>query len=138
MSVSRSCCVFVVCWLLAVSAQASPAMIAPSDGAQQARESFQGFAEGWIAKAMARGERESDTPRARSGSAGMIFTYESVGEDFETEIRSTGRPSAPWVGVLHYTERTFTCADALGNDCRVTSSLPVTEIFRFRDGRWTY
>jgi hypothetical protein len=61
-----------------------------------------------------------------------------VDDSFETEIRPTGRPSAPYVGVLHYTEHTYTCADALGNDCRVTSSLPVTEIFRFRDGRWGY
>jgi hypothetical protein len=114
-------------------------MVAPADaGAAGAERSFDGFAREWIARAVARGQRASDAPRARSGAAGMAFTYRAVDEDFETELKPTGRPSVPWVGVLHYTEHTYTCADALGSDCRVTSSLPVTEIFRFRDGRWGY
>lgn len=124
--------------LLAAAANASPAMIASSGGGDPAERSFASFAEAWISKAVARGERDSDAPRARTGSAGLIFTYQAVGESFETELRPTGRPSAPYVGVLRYTEHTYTCADVEGSDCRVTSSLPVTEVFRFRGGRWGY
>ncbi|MGH0028660.1 MAG: hypothetical protein ACQGVC_02630 [Myxococcota bacterium] len=122
----------------AVAAQGSPAMIARTGAPDQAEAAFQRFAEGWISKAVARGERASDAPRAREGSAGMVFTYQAVDQAFETELRPTGRPASPYVGVLRYTEHTYTCADVQGSDCKVTSSLPVTEVFRFRDGRWGY
>ena len=59
-------------------------------------------------------------------------------EQFLTELRPTGRPSSPYVGMLHYTEHVFTCNDVRGGGCAVTSSLPVTEVFRYRDGRWSY
>ena len=125
--------------LLAGGVGAEPAMVARTDGGvAQAKSSFDGFARQWIAKALARSEREGEAPRARSGAAGMTFTYQAVAEDFDTELRPTGRPSAPWVGVLHYTEHTYTCADALGKECHITSSLPMTEVFRFRDGSWGY
>lgn len=126
-------------FLLAATAAASPAMIARGDaGASTANTSFASFAEDWMGRAQARGTRDSKAPRAHPGAAGLIFTYRAVDEQFETELRETGRPTSPYVGVLYYTEHTFTCQDVMGGGCRVTSSLPVTEVFRYRDGRWSY
>ena len=69
---------------------------------------------------------------------GLLFTYRAVDDTFETELRPTGRPTSPYVGVLRYTEHTYTCNDVHASRCRVTSSLPMTEVFRYRGGRWTY
>ena len=44
----------------------------------------------------------------------------------------------PYVGVLHYTEHVVQCADLRGTACHVVATLPVTEVFRLRDGRWVY
>jgi hypothetical protein len=30
------------------------------------------------------------------------------------------------------------CADLRASNCHVVSTVPVTEVFRFRDGRWVY
>jgi hypothetical protein len=117
----------------------SPAMVQPADhAATGVEESFASFAEDWIGRALARGERDRSAPRAQPGASGLVFTYRQVAEDFETELRPTGRPAAPFVGVIRYTEHTYTCSDVKGTDCTRTSALPLTEVFRFRDGRWGY
>jgi hypothetical protein len=100
--------------------------------------SFASFAEDWIARARARGEQASRAPRAHPSPAGLVFTYRAVDPEFETELRPTGRPTSPYVGVLHYQEHTYTCSDVRGSRCAATSSLPLTEVFRYRDGRWGY
>ncbi len=117
----------------------SPAMIAPADPAEASAErTFSSFAGDWMQRARARGAREAGAPRAKTGSAGLIFVYRTVADDFETELRPTGRPAAPYVGVLHYTEQTFACDDVAASRCRMTSTLPVSEVFRYRGGRWSY
>ena len=129
----------VLSLFLAPSAWSSPAMIAPGDsGASRAERSFSSFAEQWIDRAVARSARDSKAPRAQPRSLGLVFTYRAVDEKFLTELRPTGRPSSPYVGVLRYTEHLFTCRDLQGGGCAVTSSLPVTEVFRYRGGRWSY
>ena len=126
--------------LAGASAASGPAMRAPVDPAASAMQaSFRGFAEDWMAKALARAERNQQRPRAQAQSAGALrFVYRGVAEDFEVGLEPTGNPSAPYVGVLHYTEQTFTCRDARGADCTLASSQPVSEVFRFRGGRWSY
>jgi hypothetical protein len=112
-----------------------------ADGATQVSRadlSFAAFAEDWISRVVARGQQASRAPRARPGSAGLVFTYRAVDPAFRTELRPTGRSASPYVGVLHFTEHTYTCSDVYGSRCTVTSSLPLAEVFRYRDGRWTY
>ncbi len=93
----------------APGAWSSPAMIAPGDGGDsRAERSFSSFAQEWIGRAVARGARDSKAPRAHPRSEGLVFTYRAVDEQFLTELRPTGRPSSPSVGVLHYTEQLFT------------------------------
>lgn len=138
----RSTCrlLVVLCvWFVATGVAAGPAAIAPAEAAaSRAEVSFDAFAGHWMGRALARGERERRAPRAQTSSKGMFFTYRTVAGEFETELRPTGRPRAPYVGVLRYTEHTFTCEDLLGSRCRISSSLPVTEVFRYRAGRWGY
>jgi hypothetical protein len=133
---------FVIAFALAcipAGAPAEPAMLADG-GTQVSRAdlSFASFAEEWIGRARNRGEQARRAPRAREGSEGIVFTYRAVDPDYETELRPTGRPVSPYVGIVHYKELTYTCGDAHGSRCAVTSSLPLAEVFRYRDGRWGY
>lgn len=115
-----------------------PASIDPSTRSGGAEESFRAFARGWVARAKARGERERANPRLTPGARGVVAIYRQVGAEFETELQATGRPGSPYVGVLRYTENVFNCSDLRRIDCHAVSAVPVTEVFRFRDGRWVY
>jgi len=122
-----------------VSALADPpARIDPDAASRGARASFETFARDWMARAQARSERDRANPRLSPGAKALVATYREVGKDFETELQPTGRPGTPWVGVLRYTENVVTCADLHATDCRVVSTVPVTEVFRLRGGHWVY
>lgn len=128
----------LLCTASAESAE-GPSMIADGEpAAARVEASFESFAAAWMDRALARSRRDSQAPRAQQGASGLRFIYRAVDDSFETELRATGRPSAPYVGVLHYTEHTYTCDDVRASRCRVSSSLPVTEVFRYRDGEWSY
>jgi hypothetical protein len=83
------------------------------------------------------GDRDRANPRLTPGArAGCELPR--VGAEFQTELRATGRPESPYVGVLRYTENVMQCADLRGTSCHVVSTFPVIEIFRLRDGHWVY
>jgi hypothetical protein len=115
-----------------------PASLDPSAAPVAAEASFRAFARDWMAHVQARGERERANPHLTPGARGVIATYRDVDGSFETELQPTGHPGSPFVGVLRYTENVFNCSDLRATDCHVVSSAPVTEVFRFRDGRWVY
>jgi hypothetical protein len=117
---------------------ADPASLDPDATPAGAEASFQAFARDWMARVRERGEREHDNPRLTPGAREIVGTYRETGPDFETQLQATGRPGTPYVGVLHYTENVYTCSDLRATDCRVVFALPVTEVFRLRDGRWVY
>ena len=50
----------------------------------------------------------------------------------------TGNTKAPYVGMIRYLEREYRCSDSRALDCRVEKTTPITEVFRFQDGRWIY
>lgn len=113
---------------------AMPAAIAPVNSTE-AERSFDRFARSWMEK-MRRVEAEN---RRRLGaSREEPLRYLGYGEDFETELRPTKHPATPYVGILRYTERQYVCADAKARSCTISMTTPVTEIFRFQDGRWVY
>lgn len=130
---------FALAWITAGARADAPVMLADV-GTQVSRAelSFASFAEEWISRARTRGEQASRAPRAHPGAAGMVFSYRAVDPDYRTELRPTGLSVSPYVGVLHYKELVYTCRDVQGSRCAVTSSQPLTEVFRYRDGRWTY
>jgi hypothetical protein len=91
-----------------------------------------------MTRVRARGERDRANPRLTPGARDLVATYREVGPDFKTELQPTGRPGSPYVGVLRYTENVVTCADLRATECHTVSTVPVTEVFRLRDGRWVY
>jgi hypothetical protein len=121
-----------------VSLAGPPAAIPEDDSHQRTLLSFESFASRWMEK-MERVETSNRaTPEIRPYGSRTLVTYKGYGSDFRTEIKHTGYAPAPFVGVLRYSEQHFTCVDPRATRCRLASTTPVTEIFRFQNGRWVY
>lgn len=116
------------------TAMAAPAAVAPADNT--AKASFTKFAQSWMEKVQRTAAEQK--PTIQPGAANAVATYRDYGDDFTVELRPTGHASAPYVGILRYSEQIFSCANVAGNDCTLSSSIPVTEIFRYQGGRWVY
>jgi hypothetical protein len=100
--------------------------------------SFKSFASGWMEKMERVETHNRERPQIRPRGSRTLITYRGYGSDFKVEIKPTGYAPAPFVGVLRYSEQLYTCADARATRCRIASTTPVTEIFRFQNGRWVY
>jgi hypothetical protein len=74
----------------------------------------------------------------RTVSTGSGSTVKRFSANHTEEVKPTGSPSNPYVGVLHYTEESYSCSDAAQRNCTLVESTPVTEIFRFQNGKWVY
>ena len=125
---------------LPLAASAEPPAALAGEGAkrEQVRRSFDRFASSWMEKmerAEAANRRE---PSVQSRNGRTYVTYRGYGESFDIELRPTGSSRTPYVGLLRYKEILFACADPSASRCRAASRTPVTEIFRFQDGRWVY
>ena len=68
----------------------------------------------------------------------VLREYTGYTDEFRVETRPTGYPGAPFVGLIRYSEQIFSCADKGATRCGVKQTTPITEIFRFQDGRWIY
>jgi len=112
----------------------SPAAIAPPD--EPAKAAFTKFARSWMDKVQRMAAEQK--PTVQPGAANTLVTYRDYAEGFSVELRPTGHASAPYVGILRYQEQIFSCKDISANDCWLSSQIPVTEIFRYQDGRWVY
>jgi len=119
---------------LAAPSLAGPPAAIPDAGSERAGRAFDSFAEEWMQK-MARAESQNRTRPTRSGGQ---YTYRGYESDFRTELKPTGSPANPYVGVLRYREHLFSCSDAGATSCSISATTPVTEIFRFQNGRWVY
>ena len=97
----------------------------------QARSAFDSFTQTWMDKL-----RSSSAIRTVSTSSGS--TVKRFSTSHTEEVKPTGSPSNPFVGVLHYTEESYNCSDAAQRNCTLVESTPVTEIFRFQNGKWVY
>lgn len=124
--------------LAATSALAGPPAAIPDPGRERVEKSFQQFARDWMARAHALEAKQRANPTVRPGTDRPVFTYRGFADDYEVELRPTGQSRSPYVGLLRYTEQVYTCPTASAEGCEIASSVPVTEIFRFQDGRWTY
>ena len=76
-------------------------------------------------------------PGSASSDSGVV-TIRKYGDEFTTELRATGRDGAEYVGILHYSESVYNCRENNIENCSEPSTVPVTEIFRYADGRWIY
>jgi hypothetical protein len=111
---------------------------APAADVASVTASFDAFASQWMDR-MQRVEDENRRKPSvdRSGAAPSV-SYRGYTDEFKIELRPTGYPGAPFVGLIRYGEQLFTCADAGATRCGVRYTTPVTEIFRFQNGRWIY
>ncbi len=108
----------------------APAALAGAPaGEPEAKASFERFAREWMGKMQRAGEQN----RANAERAGTGYT--GYGDDYRMELKPTGHAGAPYVGILRYQQ--LRCADAARN-CKVAGRSPITEIFRFQNGRWIY
>ena len=135
----------ITLWTLAVALllMAAPALAddvadIPDSADERAQISFSEFARSWMAK-MAENEAQGrKNPTVQPGPIENMVTYRGFGEDFTVELRPTGHSAASFVGILRYNEQVYNCNGMDASKCSVSSSLPVTEIFRYRGGRWIY
>ena len=84
--------------------------------------------------------RPSDwkTAIAALDPATLNTSHRGLSKSKVAELKATGHPTAPYVGVLRYHENLYTCSDRAATRCSVAAQTPVTEIFRFQNGRWIY
>jgi hypothetical protein len=98
------------------------------------KASFDAFASEW----MDRMQRLEDDNRRSPKPNGQGLGYRGYADDFRVELKPTGYERAPYVGVLRYEEYEYACSDPSATRCSVVSRMPVTELFRYQDGRWVY
>lgn len=119
----------VVClgWLGSMAGAAAEPPAAPALPTNEAvRASFDRFARSWLEGL----DREGRRAAARSKS------HRRFGPEFDIELRPTGRPRTPWVGILRYWESAYRCLPKAA--CKLAESTPITEVFRYQNGRWVY
>jgi len=132
------CTLAVALLLLAAPALADDVASIPNSADERARNSFSEFARSWMAKMEATEAQNRQNPTVQPGPSENIVTYRGFDEGFTVELRPTGQPAAPFVGILRYNEQVYSCDAVDASKCTVASSLPVTEIFRYQGGRWIY
>jgi hypothetical protein len=132
------CTVTAALLLMVAPAIADEVAAIPDSADERARTSFSDFARSWMVKMAENEAQNRENPTVQPGPSENILTYRGFGEDFTLELRPTGHPSAPFVGILRYNEQVYSCEGANASKCSVVSSLPVTEIFRYQGGRWIY
>ncbi len=121
---------------LAGPAEADPAKIAP--GSNSAERAFGKFAGSWMKTMEQREATNRGKPEIKRYAGRTYAAYTGYGSDWDIEVHATGDSVSPYVGVLHYKEQHFTCADETTNKCSVASQTPVTEVFPYRNGKWKY
>ena len=125
--------------IAALVASAAPAIAggpaAVGAGDEHARASFQRFAHDWMGKFKKIEAENRAKPTVHASGSTPRTSYKGYGDDFSIELRPTGHASAPYIGLLRYEEHVYSC---VGGSCSVASTSPVTEIFRFQNGKWQY
>ena len=132
------CTVTVALLLMAAPTIADEVAAIPNSADERARTSFSDFARSWMAKMQENEAQNRENPTVQPGPGENIVTYRGFDEGFTVELRPTGHPVAPFVGILRYNEQVYSCNGVDASKCSVASSLPVTEIFRYQGGRWVY
>jgi len=94
------CTLAVALLLIAAPALADDVAAIPNSADERARTSFSDFARSWMAKMQENEAQSRKNPTVQPGPSENVITYRGIGEDFTVELRPTGHPSAPFVGIL--------------------------------------
>ena len=132
-----------VCGLSATGAVSAddlggPAQIAVPSALAKAKSSFDRHARSWMAGLEKNEAENRRTAPVYSVAAEPVIRFDGYSDDFETQVKPTGHAGAPFVGILRYKEHLYTCLRDEASRCTVSRSVPVSEIFSFKNGRWTY
>ncbi len=103
-----------------------------------ARWSFEQHARGWMADLEKNEAANRKKAPVYSVADEAVIRFQGYGEAYETEVKPTGSAQTPFVGILRYKENVYTCLRDDAERCTVSSSIPVSEIFSFRNGAWKY
>jgi hypothetical protein len=105
--------------------------------------SFERFTQSWVLGMQREAEHEGAPPRSgaatAAGTASGEYRTRRYGDVTRTRVVPTGNATAPFVGVLSYTETTWLCRPGpAAPSCEIIATTPVTEIFPYRSGAWRY
>lgn len=136
----RSVIVFFTMALVAGTFLQPAAALANKDKAQGA---FTSFAEKWMANLENVTKQNRSKANVRQEGNHYYVEYVAYGPDWTAEIKETGEPSAPYVGFIKYPEKVMmkegqSAAEASQCAETVSTQVPVTEIFRYSQGKWQY
>jgi hypothetical protein len=136
----RASCTFLVPMALAAGAsgQAAAPKAMSSGDTKQAEASLGTFASQWMDRMQRVEDDNRKKPEMKQQAGGPVHHYRGYTDEFKIEVRPTGYPGAPFVGLIRYGEQVIECADRGATKCGVTKTRKVTEIFRFQNGRWVY
>ncbi|MBW2494357.1 MAG: hypothetical protein JRE43_06365, partial [Deltaproteobacteria bacterium] len=116
------CALAVAFLLMAAPAFADDVASIPDSADERARDSFSEFARDWMAKMQENEAKNRANPTMQPGPSENMVTYRGFDEDFTVELRPTGHPSAPFVGILRYNEQVYSCDGVDASNCTVASS----------------
>jgi len=117
---------------------AGASQIAVPSALDAATSAFERHARSWMAD-LEKNEAENRRKAPVYGVAQeAVIRFDGYGDEYETQVKPTGHATAPFVGILRYKENLYTCLRDDRTRCTVTRSVPVSEIFSFKNGRWTY
>jgi hypothetical protein len=133
-----ACLVLALALASGAAAESGATFAAPKADRDQAAASFDAFASQWMSRMQRVEEDNRRKPSIERGSGAPRVSYRGYTDDFRVELRPTGYPGAPFVGLIRYGEQLFTCSDVGATRCGVAHTTPITEIFRFQGGRWIY
>jgi hypothetical protein len=120
-----------------------PSTAVADPGILSVQESFEKFVNAWMTKLDRIGKMNIRALNVVPSDKGFVGRYVCYGPECEFSIKETGYRETPFVGVLHYREKHFlkkgkTRQEAIQSSGMLTDKIPVTEIFRFTQGKWVY
>ncbi|MDL1959942.1 MAG: hypothetical protein LWX01_11425 [Deltaproteobacteria bacterium] len=130
----------VLALILTVS---GPSTAVADPGILSVQESFEKFANAWMAKLDRMGKMNIRALNITPRDQGFVGRYVCYGPECKFSIKETGSPETPFIGLLHYSEKHFlkkgeTRQETIQSPGMLTDNIPVTEIFRFTHGKWVY
>ena len=136
-------CFLVVVWIVAcLICQFFFLPLACAVG-NEAEESFQEFNRKWMDGLYTREEKNKKNLTCKKVKDYYCAEYTGYSRTYSSTIKKIDSKETPYIGMLNYHEKKFesradTFEKALSGPFNPVYEYPVTEIFSFTNGEWTY